>query len=434
MAPDHSAQAQKDEKPDALKYEEQVYASGLHDAKPPFTFESWRWEGLAQGVLSRTSWGYVHGNAGQGSTCAKNLAAFSRYSIVPRRMRPSRRNADGKELISQTATTVLGQKLNYPLALAPVGVQNIFNHSGECGTARAAAAVGLPYIMSTASSTSIEEVAEANGPDSLRWFQLYWPPRTHDDITLSLLRRAKTSGFSALFVTLDTYTLGWRPYDMDNGYSPFLQADRIGTEVGFTDPVFREQFEKQHGYALEDAADSHAVEVEGGGRLSEANQEWSRIMFPGHSHSWEDLAFLRQHWDGPIVLKGIQTVADAKRAADAGCQGIVVSNHGGRQQDGGCASLAVLPRIVDTVGERLDVLFDSGVRCGADALKALALGAKCVLIGRPYIWGLAIGGEEGCKHVLRSLCGDVMLNMHLAGLRDLSEVTRDVIVKDDELF
>ncbi|KAH9886572.1 FMN-dependent dehydrogenase [Xylariomycetidae sp. FL2044] len=411
-------QEEHPEQPDALLYEHQVFASGLHSRKPPFTFETSRWASLAREALSATSWGYVHNNAGAGSTAAKNVAAFGRYSILPRYLRPSLTTTTtaGPETsgsgatprFSSTATTVLGQKLAYPLALAPVGVQKIFHREGEAATARAAAAVGVPMVLSSASSMGIEEVAAASGEGSPRWFQLYWPARPeHDDVTISLLGRARASGYTALVVTIDAYILGWRPGDMDNGYSPFVQPDRIGAAVGFTDPAFRARFRARHGgREVEDAAaDGHALDIEGGdgARLSEAKKEWSEMLFPGHSHAWEDLAFLKEHWDGPI-------------------------------DDGGCASLAVLPRIVDAVGHRLDVLFDSGVRCGADIIKAVALGAKCVLVGRPYVYGLALGGEDGVKHVLRSLCGEVVMGMHLAGLREMQEVTREVIVKDEELF
>ena len=191
----------------------------------------------------------------------------------------------------------------------------------------------MPYILSTASSTSIEDVATANG-DGVRWYQLYWPSNEHDDITASLLKRAKAAGYTALVVTLDTYMLGWRPSDMDNGYNPFLRADNIGVEIGFSDPVFQAKFKEQHGKEI-----SEDVEKAAG--------QWAQTVFPGLSHSWEDIEFLKKHWDGPIVLKGIQTVADAKRAVEAGVQGIVVSNHGGRQQDGGTASLTQLPKIAD---------------------------------------------------------------------------------------
>lgn len=357
--------------------------------------------------------------------------------------------SSGARPSGQSLMLVLLQGKTLTWCRISIGVQKIFNPEGEIAAARAAAALGVPYTLSTASSTSIEDVAAAmdsvvaaedgNPPDAgpkhnkpTRWFQLYWPTREHDDITASLLSRAKNAGYTALVVTLDTYVLGWRPADMNHGYNPFLHPDRIGVEIGLTDPVFRRKFRERHGYDIAEAAGHSSGTT--GHDLGEAAAEWARIAFPGHSHGWEDLGFLREHWDGPIVLKGIQTVGDARAAAEHGVQGIVVSNHGGRQQDGGASSLGMLPRIVEEVGDRLDVFFDSGVRCGADVLKAVALGAKCVFVGRPYAYGLAIGGEEGVKHVLRSVCGDFMMNMHLAGLRGLDEVTRDVLVKEDELF
>lgn len=208
------------------------------------------------------------------------------------------------------------------------------------------------------------------------------------NITASLLKRAKASGYKVLVVTLDTYILGWRPSDLDNGYNPFLCNDTIGVELGFSDPVFQEHFRNKYGISIKDD-------------VSKAAAEWAHIMFPGTSHGWNDIKFLRDHWNGPIVLKGIQDVADAEKAQGYGVQGIVVSNHGGRQQDGGIGSLDVLSEIVNAVGEKLEVLFDSGVRCGADVAKALALGAKMVLVGRPYVYGLAIGGENGVRHVLK---------------------------------
>ncbi|KAE9985099.1 hypothetical protein EG328_007870 [Venturia inaequalis] len=361
--------------PSPVQYETSVYQAGLHDHRPPFTFKSEEWEPLALARLSASSKGYVHGNAGSGGTYKKNLAAFEKYSIVPNRLVPSLKDSEGNSLFSDSSTTVLGQKLNFPIAMAPVGVLRIFNPEGEIAAAKAANAVGVTYIMSTASSTSIEDVAEANGDDGHRWYQLYWPPNANNDITISILNRAKKAGFKALFVTLDTYVLGWRPSDMDNGYNPFLHADRIGVEVGFTDPVFQAHFKKEKGYEIYEASKNHAIDQEGGS-IGEAAREWASLVFPGHSHTWEDIKFLQEHWDGPIVLKGIQSVSDAKKAVEAGVQGIVVSNHGGRQQDGGAASLSMLPKIVDAVGSKLDILFDSGIRCGADALKAIALGAK----------------------------------------------------------
>lgn len=422
-------------KPDPVGYEQSVFQAGLHSAKPPFTFRSSQWEFQAQSVLSANSWGYINGNCGDGSTYRKNLAAFDRWSIVPRRLVPSRKDpVTGEEAFADTSTTVLGQELSFPMAIAPIGVQRIFHPEGEVAAAKASASLGIPYTLSTASSTSIEDVASAMGTDNQtpRWFQLYWPSREHDDITVSLLSRAKKAGYTALFVTLDTYVLGWRPSDMDNGYNPFLHPDRIGVEIGLTDPVFQRKFREEHGYDIEDVR-RHESELTGHD-LGEAAQEWAKIVFPGHSHGWEDIEFLREHWDGPIVLKGIQSVVDARQAVEAGVQGIVVSNHGGRQQDGGVSSLGMLPHIAEAVGDKLDIFFDSGIRCGADVMKALALGAKCVLIGRPYAYGLAIGGEEGVRHVLRAMCGDLMMNMHLAGLKGVEDVKRDILVKEDEIF
>lgn len=354
------------------------------------------------------------GNAGQGETNRKNSEAFKKWSIVPNRLIKTTELPD-------LSTKVLGIESPWPIAVAPVGVQRIFNPEGEEASARAAAGEGVPYIMSTASSTSIEDVAKANG-DGTRFFQLYWPTNEHNDITKSMLTRAKSSGFKALFVTLDTYILGWRPSDMDNGYNPFLRSDSIGVAIGFSDPVFRSHFKSKHGVEIEE--DFHT-----------AAAEWTKTIFPGFSHSCEDLQFLKENWDGPIVLKGIQSVADAKKAVEMGIDGIVVSNHGGRQVDGGVSSLGMLPRIVDAVGDKIDIFFDSGIRCGADIAKALALGAKMCLVGRPYVYGLALGGEEGVSHVLKSLVGDLELTLHLAGIESAGpkHLNRDVLIREDEV-
>lgn len=402
--------------PDPLSYETEIYQKGLSYSRPPFTFTALDWERLASERMSAESKGYVTGNAGSGETARKNRLAFEKWSIVPNRLVPTNNS------FPDLSVTVLNQTFPFPIAIAPVGVQRIFNPDGELASARAAAAQKVPYIMSTASSSSIEEVADANGADGVRWFQLYWPSNEHNDITLSLLSRAKKAGFTALVVTLDTYILGWRPSDMNNGYNPFLRSDKIGVAIGFTDPVFRAHFKRKHG-----------VEVEQD--QGKAAAEWTKIVFPGFSHGWDDVKFLQQHWDGPIVLKGIQTVADAKKCVEIGVQGIVVSNHGGRQADGAVSSLGMLPRIFDAVGKDTDVLFDSGIRCGADIAKALALGAKMCLIGRPYVYGLALGGEAGVGHVLKSLLGDLDLTLHLAGIPSVSPavLNRDVLIREDEL-
>jgi isopentenyl diphosphate isomerase/L-lactate dehydrogenase-like FMN-dependent dehydrogenase len=206
---------------------------------------------------------------------------------------------------------LFGQKYDNPLIMAPVGVQSLFHGDKETGLAEACAEVGVPYTLSTASTSSIEDVASANG-DGKRWYQLYWPQ--DNEITTSLLKRAKENGFSVLVVTLDTWSLAWRPADLDNAYIPFIKG--VGNQIAFSDPVFRAKFEKESGTTVED-------DIVG------ASRAWLADVFSGRAHTWEDLAFLRKQWDGPIVLKGIQHVDDAKKALECGCDGIVVSNHGG---------------------------------------------------------------------------------------------------------
>lgn len=205
-------------------------------------------------------------------------------------------------------------------------------------------------------------------------------------------------------------------------YNPFLKSDKIGVAIGFSDPVFRSQFKAKYGKEVGD--DMHT-----------AAAEWTRTVFPALSHSWEDIAFLKEHWKGPIVLKGIQTVEDAQKCVALGLQGIVVSNHGGRQVDGGVSSLGMLPRIVDAVGGKLDIFFDSGIRSGADIAKAMALGAQMCLIGRPFVYGLALSGKQGVSHVLKSLLGDLELTLHLAGIPSAHprHLNRGILEREDKL-
>lgn len=293
--------------------------------------------------------------------------------------------------------------------MAPIGVQSWYHEDREIGTAKACAALGVPFTLSTAASTDIEELAQScDGP---KWFQLYWPQ--DEEITASILGRAKKSGYKVLVVTLDTWTLAWRPSDLDAAAVPFIIGE--GDQVGFTDPVFRRKFaERTDGDTPEEST-------------IQAAMYWCSEVFPGASRSWEDLKILRKYWDGPIVLKGILSAQDAQLAARHGMDGIVVSNHGGRQLDGGVAALEVLPEIVDAVGEKLTVLMDSGVRTGADILKALALGAKGVFVGRPVVYGLGINGKEGAEAVIAGLLADLDLTMGFSGARNVAELQRSML-------
>lgn len=378
-------------------YAAEIYLNGLGDAVPAFTTDATALEDAARAVLEPGPFWYVAGAAGSGTTARANRAAFDRWRVVPRMLTQATQRDHSIELF--------GTRIPAPILTAPIGVQSIVHPDGELATARAAAALGLPMILSTASSHTIEEVAEAGG-DGPRWFQLYWPNEA--EVTASIVKRAQAAGFTALVVTLDTWTLGWRPHDLDQAYLPFIRG--VGTAIPFSDPAFR-------------APLAQSPEDD----LMSAVLRWVP-MFTGTDKSWDDLPLLRDLWDGPIVLKGIQHVDDARRAADAGMDGIVVSNHGGRQVDGAVASLDVLAPIADAVGDRLTVLFDSGIRTGADVVKALALGARAVLVGRPWVYGLAQQGGAGVTHVLRSLLADFDLTMGLSGHRRPAELTREALV------
>ncbi|WP_086668498.1 lactate 2-monooxygenase [Lentzea kentuckyensis] len=377
-------------------YQNEIYLQGLGGAVPPFTTDPNALEQSARDRLGPGPFWYVAGGAGSGATVKANRDAFERVQIVPRMLT----NATERHL----GVSVLGTELPAPVMLAPVGVQSILHPDGELATARAAAELGVPMVLSTASSHTIEEVAEASG-DGPRWYQLYWP--NDPDVCASLLERARKAGYTALVVTLDTWTLAWRPHDLDQAYLPFLRG--VGTAIPFSDPVFRAGLQKS---PEED--------------LPMAILRWVQL-FTGTDKSWDQLAFLREHWDGPIVLKGIQHADDARKAVEFGMDGVVVSNHGGRQVDGAVGSLDALPSIVEAVGEQVDVLFDSGIRTGADIVKALALGAKAVMVGRPFAYGLAHGGQVGVRHVLRSLLADFDLTLGLSGHRSPAELGPDAL-------
>ncbi len=373
-------------------YQDEIYFNGLSGVVPDLPADLTRLEDLARQRLAPEAFGYISGGAGSGDTVAENAAAFRRWRIVPRMLTDVS--------APSFASTVLGATLPVPMLLGPVGVLKVAHPDGEEAVARAAGALGVPMVASTAASATIEEVAAANG-DGQRWYQLYWPKDR--GVAASLLTRARAAGFSVLVLTMDTRMLAWRPRDLDQAYLPFLRG--IGVQNYFSDPVFAA------GLAQPVADDQGAAIL-----------HWAQ-MFGDPSLTWDDLPFLRQHWEGPIVLKGIQSVSDAERAVAAGMDGIVVSNHGGRQVDGAVGALDTLPPIAAAVGSRITVLFDSGVRGGADMLKAVALGAQAVLIGRPYVYGLGLAGEAGVRHVLRALRQDFELTMRLSGYARLDELT-----------
>jgi lactate 2-monooxygenase len=356
-------------------------------------------EAQASAVLSPEALGYIVASAGNSATARANVKAFDRWRIVRREPRGQAK--------PDLSTNVLGTRMPAPVLFGPVGVQVLAHPDAELATARAAAELGLTYIHSTQGSLSMEEVAAANGAGP-RWYQLYWP--NNDELCVSFLRRARAAGYTHLVITLDTTLLGWRPADLDAAYLPFLQ--NVGIANYTSDPVFQ-------GLLTRPAA----VDPVGAGIVFAG-------VFQNPGLSWDQLPLVRSNWDGPILLKGIQTVGDAKRAIKHGLDGIVVSNHGGRQVDGAIASLDALPAIARAAGDRLSVLFDSGIRTGRDVFKALALGADAVLIGRPYLYGLALGGQAGTRHVMRTVVAELTRELAKAGYDSHRAVGPDSVRED----
>lgn len=351
---------------------------------------------------------YASSNAGLSTTHAANRQAFNRHRIIPRMLVDTN--------LRDTTTEIWGHKVSAPIGFAPIGINAIYNHEAEKPVAKVAGELNLPYCLSTAGSTPIEEVGAANdsGGNGPRFFQLYMP---HDDeLTLSLLNRAWDSGFDALILTTDTWQLGWRHDDVANSTYAFYRG--IGAALGLSDPVFQKRC-REKGIDIE--KDPVA-----------ASTFWIDSIWHGRAWSWEKLPWLIEQWKRisggrPFALKGIQSVADAKKAVEYGVDGIVVSNHAGRQVDGAIASLDALENIVDAVGDKMYIMFDSGVRGASDVVKALALGAKFVFVGRLWVWGLSIMGEEGVRHVMKSLLADFDILMAVAGFTSVKEFERSIL-------
>jgi len=381
-------------------YEHEIYVAGMLGGRKPARPLDWReLERDAYAMLPRGPRGYIQGGAGLGETMRANREAFDEWRIVPRMLR---------DVSERTlARTVLGTELPAPVLLAPIGVQTVAHPEGELASARAAAQVGVPLIASTAAAHTIEQIAEAAG-ELPYWYQLYWP--RDRELARSFIDRAEKAGYRAIVVTLDTWLLGWRPADLTDAFLPFLRGE--GNANYLQDEVFRSALGKPPEEDLPTAV---------------AYWAW---QFSNPSVTWDDLAFLRECTSLPIVLKGIQSAEDAQIAVEHGIEGIIVSNHGGRQVDGAIGSLQALPGVVEAVSDRCEVLFDSGIRSGSDALKALALGARAVCLGRPYVWGLALGGKEGVIEVLRAFLADLDLNMALSGHASIDEVGMQTLMRN----
>ncbi len=356
------------------------------------------WESRAKTILDPGPFDYIAGGAGGESTMQANRDAFTRWQLRPAVLAGNQQR--------DLHVSVLGTPSPTPFFLAPVGVLSAARPDGDLAVARAAAAAGVPWVVSTAASTPMETIAETMGA-APRWYQLYWV--SDRDVVASLVRRAEAAGYTAIVLTLDTLQLGWRVRDLENRYLPFILGEGIGQFT--SDPVFRSRLSVS---PEEDARGAGAAMVG---------------MFSNLGLRWDDLAWLRERTRLPLLAKGVLRADDARRVLDAGFQGVIVSNHGGRQVDGAIAALDALVEVRDALGAKAVVLMDSGIRRGADVIKALALGANAVLLGRPYVYGLAVAGEAGVERVMRNLTAEIDLTLALAGGRDVKALDRSWVTQ-----
>ncbi len=379
-----------------VKHIREVYRKGMFEGETPDFPVSYN--ELRAEAFERMSWqakAYVHGGAGSEETFERNKD-FSRWRIVPRMLR----GVADRDL----SVEVFGDSHAYPLMITPLGVQGMLHEDGEVATARACRQLDVPFVLSSLSSRSMEDVAEALG-DTPKWFQFYWS--SDRDVAASFLDRAETAGYEAIVVTVDAPTLGWRERLLEKGYYPFLEGE--GMANYFSDPAFRA--------ALDEPPEENP----------EAAVDRFLSVFGDASLTWEDLEFVFERTDLPVVIKGVLHPADAKKAVEAGADGVQVSTHGGRQVGASISAIEALPEIAEAVGDDATVFFDSGVRRGEDAFKALALGADSVMLGRPFAYGLAHSGQAGVEQVLRNLISQVDLTMGLAGIDDAENIDRGAV-------
>jgi isopentenyl diphosphate isomerase/L-lactate dehydrogenase-like FMN-dependent dehydrogenase len=410
-----------------------IYLDGVAGRRPRVPVDHAALERRAREVMAKDAFAYVAGGAGSEATMRANRADWDAWRLVPRMLR------DVSE--RDTSVELFGQRLSAPVLLAPVGVLEMAHPLADVAVARAARSEGIAMVLSSQASRPMEEVCAALG-DTPRWFQLYWS--TRDELVESFVARAERAGASAIVVTLDTTLLGWRARDLDLASLPFLRGKGIAQYT--SDPVFRRFLDEAGAPDASQAAPrptpqaiaallemarrfpGSTLEALRSGRARAAVQRFVQI-YSRPSLRWDDLPFLRERTTLPIVLKGILHPDDARRAVDAGMDGVIVSNHGGRQVDGAISSIAALPDVVAAVDGAVPVLLDSGVRGGADVVKALALGARAVLLGRPYVYGLAIAGEAGVREVLRNLAADLDLTLGLSGHRSVQELGPEVLTR-----
>jgi lactate 2-monooxygenase len=362
----------------------------------PLPFDPDEWETRARAALEPGPFDYIAGGAGGESTMQANRDAFARWRLRPAMLVGNQQRNLG--------ISVLGTVSPTPFLLAPVGVLSAASPEGDLAVARAAATAAVPWVVSTAASAPMEAIADAMGT-APRWYQLYWV--SDREVVASLVHRAEAAGYAAIVLTLDTLQLGWRDRDLRNRYLPFIMGEGIGQFT--SDPVFRSRLSVS---PEEDPRGAGAAMVG---------------MFSNLGLQWDDLKWLRERTRLPLLAKGVLRADDARRVLEAGFQGVIVSNHGGRQVDGAIAALDALVEVRDALGENAVVLMDSGIRRGADVIKAMALGADAVLLGRPYVYGLAVAGQAGVERVIRNLTAEIDLTLALIGGHDVNSLDRSWI-------
>lgn len=415
----------------AVTRQKEIYLNGAAGIRPKIPMGFSQLEKEAEKVLSNQAFAYIAGGAGTESTLRENRHAFDRWKIVPRMLRD----------VSARSTKIdlFGESLPAPLLLSPVGVLEMAHKEADLAVARAAATTGIPMIFSNQASVAMEPCAVELGI-SPRWFQLYWSKS--NELVASLVSRAEKSGCSAIVVTLDTTMLGWRMRDLDLAYLPFLRGKGIAQYV--SDPIFQQLLDQPK----EKDSPPKKITLSAVSTLIQMVKAYPGRFFPNlrsgrplaavqqfidiysrPSLTWKNLAFLREHTRLPIVLKGILHPDDAKKALDYGIDGIIVSNHGGRQVDGSISTIEALPPIVAAINNQIPILIDSGIRGGADMFKAIALGATAVCVGRPFVYALALAGQAGVVEFLMNMMADFELTMGLSGCRNIQEINSDTLAK-----
>lgn len=424
-----------------------IYRAGVFGRVPAVPTNFSELENAARRRMSKVAWAYVAGGAGEGTGMDNNRAALDRWAIVPRMLRDtSQRNL---------SVELFGRRLPAPVLVAPVGAAGLVCGNADVEIGAAAAAVGVPYIYSNQGSAPMEDTAaemdrvaqEKNRDHAPRWFQLYWS--TNDAVVESFIHRAEAIDCDALVVTLDTTQLGWRPKDLNIGSLPFARG--IGIAQYLSDAQFGQSVRDRIAAAQRSGRRPNVQPTIGGLRtliamarnmpggilrnlrspVPSASVETFLATYSRPTLSWADIAGLRQRTRLPILLKGILHPDDARRAVDIGVDGIIVSNHGARQVDSVIGTADALVGITAAVADQTCIVFDSGIRTGADIFKALALGAQAVTVGRPHIYGLALAGRRGVTEVLENLIAELDLTLGLSGLRSLAELNPDALHRLD---